>query len=315
MNQTKVQSVHCVADQDVLKKMAGGYVVGRFYKTAKDPNVIWYAVSTDQLETIVSGTTFSNFETLVANAFQEIRDTMGTKLGKTEQAVDSAKFAGKTYAAVRTEWATDIAAREAVIMAAIAGDVKHIFTINFQDGDTVDTTKLDTSAGVIFANLPNGKYMFVLNGPAKASVNVTNYFGKDAPAIHSGSNNDYYLTTIAGGVVTSIVRRNDTTNELLAAYQAALTELENRIQTVEGISGANGMTRNGNVFELGGELSKHTIVEPGKDDFELMFAGATVLNKLFISNKDKTKYFELVFDENDDLVWDVVQPKVVAIHD
>jgi tRNA G37 N-methylase Trm5 len=121
------------------------------------------------------------------------------------------------------------------------------------------------------------------------------------------------LVVLAAGVVTSIVRRNDTTNELMAAYQAALQELADRIGAVEGFTGANGVTRNGNVFELGGELTKHTIIEP--NGYEFMFAGQAVMNGLVVANKDKTKYFQLSFDQNDDLVWDAVVPPVVGIHD
>jgi hypothetical protein len=316
MNQSmKAQSVHILADAKELANYAGNYVEGRFYKVALEPEKIWYATSTKDLELIVNGTTFTAFVAKMDDFQQAMAQALGGKLGRTEQAADSAKFGGKSYAQVKTEWATDIAAREAVIMAALAQDVKGIFAINFQDGDAIDAAKLDVAAGKSYANLPDGKYMFVMNGPAKAAANVANYAGTDAPAAHQVSNNDYYLVTLAANKVTSIVRRNDTTNELMAAYQAALQELAERIGAVEGFTGANGVTRNGVAFELGGELTQHTIIEPGEKGYEFMFAGRAVFNDFAIPNRDKTKYFQLVFDENDDLVWEVVKPQVVAIHD
>jgi hypothetical protein len=248
---------------------------------------------TSALDAKVDDSEFVNYQSSVQSA-------LDGKLGVSEKAVDSTLFDGHTYAQVEAAWAVSIAAREAAIMQAVGQKVTSIFTINYTDGDTIDASALDVAAGVTYATLADGKYMFMLNGAGSASASITNYGGSDAAASHSGSNNDYYIVTVASGAVTSIARRNDTTNEALSAFQVAMGAQGDRITTLEGISAINGVRKDGSNYKLGGALVENTAITGNFD----LYVGSRMVHKNFcVEDMDDSSKVYRIAIKNDEIVF------------
>jgi hypothetical protein len=280
------------ASQAEIAALSGTYTIGRFYEVI-GTNQLRRALSPTQLsEPIVFGTAdvdalsmrvtaletnsvtkevfeankqamdavigskfaiadFTNYQGVVVNS-------LNNKLGKTEKAVDSTLFDGHTYTELQAAYTAADAAQYNLIMQAVAQNVGNVFSIDFAGGQVIDASKLDIAAGQSYANLPNHKYMFVLNGTAGAKANMINYAGLDATPQHEGTNNDHYIVTVVNGAVTSIARRNDTTSDALIATNAVMTAQGQKILTLEQTTGENGVTKVGNKYILGGTITQDT---------------------------------------------------------
>lgn len=336
MNFAQIQAVDLVRKNTAaeIAALLGSYIEGRFYEvigsnqmrraldasTLSEP-IVFGTGNVDQLaqrvttleQNSVSTATFNNYQDSVATALagkvdnstfnnyqSSVTAALADKLGKTEKAVDATLFDGHSYTEVQAAWVASIAAREAIIMAAIAEDVKHVYAINFSDGDTINASDLDGAAGVDFANLSDGKYLFILNGSGTAQANITNYQGSDAPAAHTGSNNDQYIATVISGTITSIARRNDTTSEALSAFQAAMAAQGVRITALEGIGTENGVEKVAGKYGLGSPLTRNTAIG---GNFDLTFDCRIVAKNLVVEDlSNPAKYYRIAI-QNDTLVY------------
>lgn len=336
MNFPEIQALSTIrkSTEAEIQALSGNYLEGRFYEVI-GTNVLRRALNATTLsEPVVFGT--GNFDalaqrittlentTVTQTAFNTYQDSvtqslagkvdnsvfsnyqstvqaaLDNKLGKTEKAVDSTLFDGHTYAQVEAAWAASIAVREAAIMQAIGQKVTHIYTINFQNNDTIDAAALDVAANVSYASLADGKYMFMLNGAGSASANITNYAGSDALASHTGSNNDYYIVTVASGAVTSIARRNDTTNEALSAFQTVVNEQGNRITALEAMDAISGLHKDGSNYKLGGALVENTAIT---GNYDLYFGSRTVHKTFCVEDMDDSSKVYRIAIKNDEIVF------------
>jgi hypothetical protein len=178
--------------------------------------------------------------------------------------------------------------------------VKKVYAINFTAGQNIDASALDVAAGVSYPSLPNGKYIFILNGSGSAKANITNYSGSDADASHEGSNNDYYMVTVASGAVTSIVRRNDTTQEALSAFQLVMTEQGNRITALEGVNAENAITLDGGIYRLGGALMQNTDIT---GNYDLHVTSRLIADHWVVKDLSNPAKFYRIAVQNDEIVF------------
>jgi hypothetical protein len=263
---------------------ASGLITGRYYFNI-DTNTLYRADAENDLgKPFVRGTSavddlatqlnnhIGNYNTFAQNTNDALADrptlsaSDGRYLGITAQAVDSAKFDGKTYSTVTGAWQSDIATAANQINAALSGKVSEIGGIQLSNAATVTFANLvkNSSINKEISEIEDGKVqVFLTFTQPTHGAGITMPNGSEQAV----SNGDSFVFKVASGAISGPVTFiNNLDNLKFSAMDASISQVNNDITTLMARTdngNATSIDANG-ILGFGGTLLRDTVVEGGK---------------------------------------------------
>lgn len=263
---------------------SSGLVAGRYYYNT-DTATLYRADSETSLgNPFVRGTSavddlatqlnnhVNNYNTFTQNTTDALanRPTLsiadGRYLGITAQAVDSAKFDGKTYTTVAGAWQSDIATASQQIRQALAGKAGEIGGIHLADATTVSFANLVSNSSINkeISAIEDGKvHLYVTFTQPTHGANVTMPNG----STETVSNGDSFVFKVTAGAIDgAITYINNLENLKFSAMDTSIAQANDDIATLMARTdngNATAIDENG-ILGFGGTLLRDTNVEGAK---------------------------------------------------